>query len=258
MRAEFLGAPLDLLTMDETVALAVDAMKSHVLAQHVAINVAKVVKMRSDSELHRDVIESHIAGVDGMGVVWGARLLGIPVPERVSGIDLMQELLAVCAAQGFRPYFLGARQDVLDRAIAVARRRWPALEFAGSRNGYFRGEDEPAIVENIRGSDADCLFIGMPTPRKERFLHQHREDLGVPFIMGVGGSFDVLAGLVARAPVPMQRLGLEWLHRTLQEPRRMWRRYLSTNVTFAGLLASAMVSRILRDDNAEIGRGRRS
>src|ERR1044071_813257 len=99
MRAEFLGAPLDLLTLDQTVARAVQAMRSHVLAHHVAINVAKVVKMRSDPELHRDVIESHIAGVDGMGVVWGARLLGIPVPERVPGIDLMQRLLAVCAAE---------------------------------------------------------------------------------------------------------------------------------------------------------------
>jgi N-acetylglucosaminyldiphosphoundecaprenol N-acetyl-beta-D-mannosaminyltransferase len=256
MRAEFLGAPLDLLTLDETVAQAVDAMRRHALSQHVAINVAKVVKMRSDPELRRDVIESHIAGVDGMGVVWGARLLGIPVPERVAGIDLMLHLLEVSAQQRFRPYFLGARQDVLDRAMAVARRRWPDLKFSGSRNGYFRSEDEPAIVDEIRRSCADCLFIGMPTPRKERFLHQHREQLGVPFIMGVGGSFDVLAGVVARAPVLMQHMGLEWLHRTLQEPRRMWRRYLETNVAFAGLLASAIVARAFHRDSQQMMGGR--
>jgi N-acetylglucosaminyldiphosphoundecaprenol N-acetyl-beta-D-mannosaminyltransferase len=178
------------------------------------------------------------------------------VPERVAGIDLMVQLLGVCAQQGYRPYFLGARRDVLDRAIAVARQRWPGLEFAGSRDGYFRSEEEPAVVDEIRRSGADCLFIGMPTPRKERFLHQHRDSLGVPFIMGVGGSFDVLAGLVARAPAAMQRLGLEWLHRTLQEPRRMWRRYLATNIAFAGLLASAVVARALHRNNHQALGGR--
>jgi N-acetylglucosaminyldiphosphoundecaprenol N-acetyl-beta-D-mannosaminyltransferase len=243
MRAEFLGAPIDLLTFNETIDRAVEAMKKRVLVQHVAINVAKLVNMRHEPELRRDVSESHIAGVDGMGVVWGARLLGVPVPERVAGIDLMQQLLDVCAAQGFRPYFLGARKEVLERAIAEARRRWPRLEFAGWRDGYFRSDQERAVVEQIRQSGADCLFIGMSTPRKEHFLHQHRDRLGVPFIMGVGGSFDILSGIVARAPTSMQRLGLEWLHRTLQEPRRMWRRYLGTNLTFAGLLASAMCAR---------------
>jgi N-acetylglucosaminyldiphosphoundecaprenol N-acetyl-beta-D-mannosaminyltransferase len=178
------------------------------------------------------------------------------VPERVAGIDLMVQLLGVCAQRGYRPYFLGARRDVLDHAIAVARQRWPGLEFAGSRDGYFRSEEEPAVVDEIRGSGADCLFIGMPTPRKERFLHQHRDRLGVPFIMGVGGSFDVLAGLVARAPAAMQRMGLEWLHRTLQEPRRMWRRYLATNIAFAGLLASAVVARALHRNSREALGGR--
>jgi N-acetylglucosaminyldiphosphoundecaprenol N-acetyl-beta-D-mannosaminyltransferase len=255
MRAQFLGAPIDLLTADETIAHAVAAMRNRVLVQHVAINVAKLVKMRRDPELSRDVVESHIAGIDGMGIVWGARLLGIPVPQRVAGIDLMYDLLAVCAAQGFRPYFLGARQDVLERAIAEAKRRWPGLEMAGLRNGYFSERDEPGIVDAIRQSGADCLFIGMPTPRKERFLHQHRESLGVPFIMGVGGSFDVLAGAVARAPMPMQRAGLEWLHRTFQEPRRMWWRYLATNVTFAALLGSELLSRTLHPRGAARPKG---
>jgi N-acetylglucosaminyldiphosphoundecaprenol N-acetyl-beta-D-mannosaminyltransferase len=147
---------------------------------------------------------------------------------------------------------------VLDRAIAAARRRWPRLQFAGARNGYFQSDDEPIVVEQIRRSGADCLFIGMPTPRKERFLHEHRERLGVPFIMGVGGSFDVLAGAVARAPAPMQRMGLEWLYRTWQEPRRMWRRYLETNLAFVGLVASAVVIRLLHKDDRGYTGGSRS
>jgi N-acetylglucosaminyldiphosphoundecaprenol N-acetyl-beta-D-mannosaminyltransferase len=248
MRAEFLDVPIDLLTFDETVARAIDAMLTRRLTQHVALNVAKLVKMRHDAELRRDVVSSHIVGIDGMGIVWGARALGLRVPERVAGVDLMERLLAVSAVQDFRPYFLGARHDVLNRAIANAVRRWPGLTFAGCRDGYFSETDEAAVVEDIRRSGADCLFIGMPTPRKERFLHRRREALGVPFIMGVGGAFDVLAGHVARAPRNFQLAGLEWLFRIYQEPRRMWWRYASTNLQFAGMIGWALLGRALRRD----------
>jgi N-acetylglucosaminyldiphosphoundecaprenol N-acetyl-beta-D-mannosaminyltransferase len=246
MRTNFLGSPIDLLTFDETVALAVEAMLTRKPVQHVAINVAKLVKMRSDAELRRDVTESHIIGIDGAGIVIGARALGIKVPERVAGIDLMQRLLAICSVQHFRPYFFGARRSVLERAIKNAYRYWPGLELAGCSDGYFGQEEEAEIVENIQKSRADCLFIGIPTPRKERFLHRYRDDLGVPFIMGVGGSFDVLAGHVSRAPRGMQRAGLEWLYRVYQEPKRMWWRYFSTNAVYAGLLGKEFVIRNVR------------
>jgi N-acetylglucosaminyldiphosphoundecaprenol N-acetyl-beta-D-mannosaminyltransferase len=248
MRAEFLGVPVDLLTFEETVARAIDAMLTRRLTQHVALNVAKLVKMRSDAELQRDVVSSDIVGIDGMGIVWGARALGLRVPERVAGVDLMEELLVACAVQDFRPYFLGARREVLYRAVEKSLRRWPGLTFAGYRHGYFVEQDEETIVANIRASAADCLFIGMPTPRKERFLYRYRDELGVPFIMGVGGGFDVLAGHVSRAPKGVQRAGLEWLFRIYQEPRRMWWRYASTNVQFAGMVGRALVDRALHRD----------
>lgn len=243
MRSELLGVPIDSLTFDETVSSAIHAMRSGKLTQHVAINVAKLVKARQDPELWRDIAESDIVGIDGMGIVWAARALGIPVPERVAGVDLMERLLKICADEGFRPYFLGARQDVLRRAVGRAKKRWPGLEFAGYRNGYFHAGDERDIVTAIRSSGADCLFIGMPTPRKERFLHAYRDVLDVPFIMGVGGGIDVLAGHVRRAPVAMRRSGLEWLYRIYQEPGRMWWRYASTNARFAGLVARALAVR---------------
>jgi N-acetylglucosaminyldiphosphoundecaprenol N-acetyl-beta-D-mannosaminyltransferase len=246
MRTEFLGVPIDLLTLEQTVMRAVDAMLMKTPTQHVAINVAKLVNTRRDPELKRDVCESDIVGIDGMGVVWGARALGIDVPERVAGIDLMERLLEVSSLLDFRPYFLGARQEVLERAVATAVARWPGLHFAGYRNGYFNDDDEAEIVDAIRAAAPDCLFIGMPTPRKERFLHTYRETLGVPFIMGVGGSIDVLAGQVSRAPKPMQRAGLEWLYRTYQEPRRMWWRYANTNLVYAGLLAKEIIQRRLK------------
>ena len=244
MRQELLGIPIDILTFDETVGRAADAMERRQLTQHVAINAAKLVKAQHDEELWRDIVESHIVGIDGMGIVWAARLLGIRVPERVAGVDLMERLLALCAERGFHPYLLGARREVVERAVARARGRWPDLQFAGYRDGYFSQDEEQNVVAAIRDAKADCLFIGMPTPRKERFLHLYRDSLNVPFIMGVGGGLDVLAGQVRRAPTAMQNAGLEWLYRIYQEPRRMWWRYASTNFVFAGLVGKALVGRL--------------
>ncbi|WP_298422815.1 WecB/TagA/CpsF family glycosyltransferase [Rhodoblastus sp.] len=241
MRSSFLGCPIDVLTMAETVELAREAMRSGRRLQHVALNVAKLVNMRSDPVLAADVANSDLVGIDGMGIVLGARAMGVPVGTRVAGVDLLTELLAVCARDGFRPFFLGARPDVLDRAAEQARARFPGLQFAGLQDGYFRQEREAGVVDAIRASGADCLFIGMPTPRKERFLAAYRDELGTPFIMGVGGSFDVLAGAVRRAPEAMQRLGLEWLYRIYQEPQRMWWRYARTNSLFAAILAEAFI-----------------
>lgn len=245
MRQELFGIPIDSLTFEETVSRAVEAMRAKRLTQHVAVNVAKLVKARRDAELRRDIAESHIVGIDGMGIVWAARMLGIAVPERVAGVDLMERLLQICGEQGYRPYFLGARPEVLQRAVDNARKRWPGLAFAGYRDGYFGPEEEADITAAIRDSGADCLFIGMPTPRKERFLHSHRDVLGIPFIMGVGGGIDVLAGHVRRAPAFMQRSSLEWLYRIYQEPGRMWWRYASTNTEFAGLLGKALLMRAI-------------
>ena len=243
MRENFLGCPINILTMSETVALAEDAMRSRNTLQHVALNVAKFVNMRRDPVLASDIMASDLVGIDGMGIVWGARCFGLPVRTRVSGIDLFLELLAVCANRHYRPFFLGGTRDVIRDAAAKALKEHPNICFAGLRDGYFTPEQEPEVVNQIRDSGADCLFIGMPTPRKERFLATHRDRLNVPFIMGVGGSFDVLAGKVRRAPAGMQALGLEWLYRIFQEPRRMWWRYAKTNTIFAGILLRELIYR---------------
>ena len=234
---------MDVLTLSETVALAQRAMRERVRTQHVALNVAKLVSLRSNPILAADVFASDVIGIDGMGIVVGARMLGIKIPERVAGIDLFINIIAVCAREGFRPYLLGATESVVRAAAARLAEQHPSLSIAGLRNGYFRSEDEAGIVEDIARSKADCLFIAMPTPRKERFLAAHRSSLGVPFIMGVGGSFDVVAGYVSRAPARVQALGLEWLYRVYQEPRRMWWRYLKTNTIFAALLARELARR---------------
>ena len=241
VRKDFLGAPIDCLTLAETAAAADAAIRSRITCQHVCLNVAKFVKMRADAELDRDVRSSHIISADGAGIVWAARLLGIGVPERVAGIDLMEAVLRLCADNGYRPYFLGAPREVLKQAIACLKERYPGLAVAGASDGYFRPEEEPDVVATITSSRADCLFIGMPTPRKERFLARHRDELSVPFVMGVGGAFDVLAGHVHRAPGLVQRIGLEWLYRTVQEPLRLGPRYVKTNLAFAVIVTKAVM-----------------
>lgn len=243
MRAELMGCPIDVLTMAETVELARRAMRDRASMQHVALNVAKLVNMRSDPLLAADVAGSDVVGIDGMGIVLSARMLGIPVPERVAGIDLFLNVVSVCATDGFRPFLLGATEEVIHAAVAELSKLHPSLSIAGFRNGYFSPEQEAEVVRAIADSGADCLFIGMPTPRKERLLAGHRASLRVPFIMGVGGSFDVVAGHISRAPPKIQALGLEWLYRVYQEPRRMWWRYARTNVVFAALLARELLKR---------------
>jgi N-acetylglucosaminyldiphosphoundecaprenol N-acetyl-beta-D-mannosaminyltransferase len=242
MRVDFLGCSVDILTMAETIERAKVAMRDRKRVHHVALNVAKFVNMRSDGVLRADVMASDLIGVDGMGILWALRLFGVPATERVTGIDLFSEILNVCDKDGFRPFLLGATPSVLQRAADVIAEKFPSIQLAGLRDGYFRPEEEGEVVEQIIKSKADCLFIAMPTPRKERFLAAYRDHLGVPFIMGVGGSLDVIAGQVPRAPRNMQSMGLEWLYRVYQEPRRMWWRYAKTNTLFAGILIRGMLN----------------
>lgn len=234
----FLDTPMHALTMAETLGLAEQAMATRQPLHHTVINVAKLVNMHSDSELARDVSEADLINIDGAGIVWGARMFGLEVPERVAGVDIMEGLFRLCAEKGYRPFLLGAEQVVIDAVIERLGRDYPTLRVAGSRNGYFKADQEEQVVLAINASGADCLFVAMPSPRKERFLYKYRLVLRPFFIMGVGGSFDVYGGKVKRAPVWMQRLGLEWLFRTVQEPRRLWKRYWDTNLEYVRLLVA--------------------
>ena len=235
-RTRFLDVPMHTLTMRETLELATQAMLTGKPMHHTVVNVAKVVNMKSDPVLAQDVSEADLINVDGAGVVWGARMFGVDVPERVAGVDIMEAMFRICAENGFRPYLLGAERTVLDKVIARLKRQYPHLTVAGSRDGYFTPHQEEDVLRDINNSGADCLFVAMPTPRKERFLYRYRLVLRPSFIMGVGGSFDVYGGKVRRAPVWMQKLGMEWLFRVLQEPRRLWRRYWVTNRAYVKLL----------------------
>lgn len=235
-RQDFVGIGIDGLTMTETLGRIRQAISQRQPLRHGDVNVAKLIQAQDDPQLAADLAGCDIVSADGMGIVWGARWLGLAIPERVTGIDLMMEVLAEAAVQGWRPYFLGAHPDVLAQAIQKLRSQFPTLSLAGSHHGYFSAQDAPALADAIAASGADCLFVAMSSPLKERFLAQYGDRLGVPFTMGVGGALDVVAGLRWRAPGWMQRLGLEWLARLIQEPLRLGPRYLITNSRFAWLL----------------------
>jgi len=176
-------------------------------------------------------------------VVWASRLLRRAVPERVAGVDLFERLLELAARDGRSVYLLGARADVLATLQQRLGERFPALKIVGARDGYFTDAEASTVAADIADSGADMLFLGMTSPKKEIFLGDYGETLGVPVLHGVGGSFDILAGVTKRAPLLWQRLGVEWLYRVLQEPRRLWRRYFTTNVTFIALVLRELVRR---------------
>lgn len=231
-RVELFGVPVDALDMATTLRTVrgfVDCGAPH---QHVCLNAAKVVELAGNSELVRAVARCELISVDGQAVVWASKLLHQQVPERVAGIDLFERLLEQVALDGTPVYLLGAREVVVQQVAEVARQRWPGLVLAGAGSGYWTPDEEQRVVADVASSGAKMLFLALPSPRKELFLERYAEDLGVPFRMGVGGSFDVIAGFTMRAPLWAQLAGLEWVFRLLQEPRRMARRYLVGNTKF--------------------------
>jgi N-acetylglucosaminyldiphosphoundecaprenol N-acetyl-beta-D-mannosaminyltransferase len=244
--AELLGLSFDAVTMENAVVRCLEfccaPRTSHTV---ITANASHLCMMRHHSELALACRTAHLTVADGMSVVWALRASGQPVPERVAGVDLMARLLAVAGEHRLRVYLLGARREVVTALVETSRVQHPGIEIAGFRDGYFGLDDHLGIIEEIRASRAHILFVGMPSPFKEIWCEQHRHHLEVPVIMGVGGSFDVLAGFIRRAPRWAQRLGLEWFWRLLMEPRRLWKRYLTTNTEFIWLAGREVVARRL-------------
>ena len=238
---QLFGLPVDALTMDETVAAARAMVAEGSPHQHVVINAAKVVAADRDPELAATIRSCDLVNADGTSVVWASRLLRRPVPERVTGIDLFERLVEAADQDGRSVYLLGATEEVVQAVEAELTRRHPGLRIAGVRDGYW--DDEQAVVDEVRAAAPDYLFLAIPSPQKEQFLEAHLQEMGVPFDMGVGGSFDVIAGVVGRAPLTIQRLGLEWVWRLGQEPRRMWKRYLVGNTRFVLLTVRELCTR---------------
>lgn len=237
-RIHILNCPIDNLTFNETLLLIDDTIANKQQLHHTVVNAGKMVAMQKDPELRKSVVEADLINADGMAVVWASKVLGQPLPERVAGVDLMESLVKLAYEKGYKIFFFGAKEEVVQDVVNKYSRIYSPSIIAGYRNGYYSKEEEEAIAGQIADSGANMLFVAISSPKKENFLYNYRNILSkVNFTMGVGGSFDVVAGKVKRAPLWMQKTGLEWFYRFAQEPKRMWRRYLVGNSEFIKLVA---------------------
>jgi len=232
-RLQFLEVLVDNLNMQETLSKIDQFITSNQQLHHVVVNAGKIVAMQKDLQLRESVNESDLINADGQAVVWASRFLGKPLKERVAGIDLMINLVELAHKKNYKIFFFGAKEEVVKTVVDKYSEQYSPDIIAGYRNGYFDKKEEKEIAKQISDSGANILFVAISSPTKENFLYENKELLNkVNFIMGVGGSFDVVAGVVKRAPVWMQKAGLEWFYRFAQEPRRMWKRYLVGNTKF--------------------------
>jgi N-acetylglucosaminyldiphosphoundecaprenol N-acetyl-beta-D-mannosaminyltransferase len=232
-KINILNTSIHNLTMQETLQIVDNTVSEGKQLHHVVVNAGKLVAMLKDLQLRQSVNESDLINADGQAVVWASKVLGKPLKERVAGIDLMVNLVQLAHDKNYKIFFFGAKEEVVKKVVDIYTDQYSPNIIAGYRNGYFKKEEEQSIAKQIAESGANILFVAISSPTKENFLFENKAILQkVNFVMGVGGSFDVVAGKVKRAPLWMQNVGLEWFYRFAQEPKRMWKRYLLGNSKF--------------------------
>lgn len=216
-----LGMRIDRVAMDQVLAMVDDYIRDRKPRHFVTADASMVVTAQEDPELHDIIERADLVTPDGAGILWASRQLGVPIKHKVSGVDLVSEVTRLSAAKGYRVYFIGAAPGVADEARTNLTEKYPGAQIVGCQDGYFTGEKEPEILENIKKANPDVLFVAMGIPKQEKWINRHKEYLGVPISVGIGGSFDVYSGRVKRAPVWMQKNGLEWLYRLWSNPRKI-------------------------------------
>ena len=247
-RYPILNTYVNAMSMDETVDAVEEMIERRVPVQHVVINALKVNLMRKDENLRKIVNECPLINADGASIVLAAKMLKIPLKERVAGFDLFVRLVEEASDKNYKIYLFGAREEVVKKVKAIFERKYPTLQIVGYRNGYFTEADEPEIVKNMAESGADMMFVAFSSPKKEFWIRRYLKELNIPFVMGVGGSFDVIAGTTKRAPLWMQKCGMEWFYRFIQEPGRLWKRYLVGNVSFMIYVLQYKMRMILKNN----------
>lgn len=216
------GIPVDNLDMDEALAAIEGFVQSGTPHMGVAINPEKVIKARQDRGLETVLRRSDLNFCDGIGVIWAMQIFYREhVRARITGVDLFLRLLDLADARGWRLYLLGSRPEIVSTTVNIVQDRYPHIVIAGFHHGYFSAEEEASVVSEIAASRPDIMFVGMGSPKQERFLATNLTTMGIPFSMGVGGSYNVLSGEFKRAPAQIQSLGLEWLYRFVLDPKRL-------------------------------------
>ena len=219
-------------------------------SRHISsVNLTKLVMMQNDSRLAKSILTSAVNLADGFPIYVATRLLGDPIPERITGIDLMIDLLHLSDRNEYRAFFLGSKQDVLEKVVKKVRRIYPGIVIAGSQNGYFRKEEEAGVAESIGATNPDIIFMALGLPQKEYFILDHAQRLSAAVILPVGGAFDVFIGQKKRAPMWVQKMGGEWIWRSLFDKSKA--KHIFINIfPFVKIIYDAMVNRITRRDKS--------
>lgn len=235
-RVEVMDAPVDPWTMAQTVEATSRVVEAGGFAHLIGVNADKLLQMRDDAWMDACVRRCEVVNADGASMVMAAKRLGVPVPERVAGVDLMWELCSIAEQRGYPVYLLGAKAEVVGKAAAVLADKHPNLKICGYRDGYFSEEEFDDVVAEVSATEPGIVFVGITSPKKERLIERFRELGATGAYVGVGGTFDVVSGNIPRAPMWMQRANLEWLFRMSQEPGRLVKRYVIGNTRFMALL----------------------
>lgn len=220
-RLHLLGVCVDRVTMEGTLRLAESFVAEGGPHHVVTLDAAMCVMARTDELLRQIIFAADLVTPDSAGVLWAARRMGKPLPERVPGVEIVPAMAGLAAQHGWRMFLLGAAQGVAERAGRNLESQYPGCTVTGVHHGYFTEAEEDAVVASIRAAAPHVLCVAMGIPKQEKWIHRHREELGVPVMIGVGGTLDVLSGAVPRAPRWMQRRGLEWAYRVLRNPRKL-------------------------------------
>lgn len=232
-RIRILDTLIDVLDTRQTIAETDRYLQENRPLHLMGVNADKINMLRKNETLKRIVNSCGIINADGASVILASRYLGTPLPERVAGIDLMLDLAHLAARKHYRIFLLGAKQEIVEKTAEVLLEKFPDLEIAGMRNGYFGRDEWDEVAGQISASKAQIVFVGISSPLKEYLVEYFLNEKKICCVfMGVGGSFDVISGAVKRAPLWMQKHGLEWFFRFLQEPARLFRRYFIGNWIF--------------------------
>lgn len=247
-RSTFLGCPVDRVSTADALRWMQNAIAEKTPRLIAVVNANKFYLMSKNPAL-RQIVRNAALIVPEWAIVWGARRLNLPPVPHSGGILILHEFVPLAATHGYRPYFFGATQGVVSALAKRLRDVFPSLEIAGFHHGYVStSEAEREVIEDIKRTRPDVLFVALGSPRQELWLASHLDELGVPVSIGVGGSFDVLAGLKRDTPSWARGRGLEWLYRLAKNPRTYWKRYLTTNSWF---VMQVMRAKFRRDRHAE-------
>ena len=243
------GVKIDNFTMQEAINKIEGMIKEEKSSYIVTPNAAHIVLLQKDEEFRKAYESASLVLADGMPLIWVSKFLGVPLKQKISGSDLLPKLCEVAAEKGFRVFLLGGRSGAALKSAEALKKNYSTLQIVGIYSPPFGFEKDKTendkITKMIISSKTDILFIGLGAPKQEKWIYTHYKELNIPVSIGVGVTFEFIAGIVKRAPKWMQKIGLEWFFRLLQEPKRLWKRYLIGNTIFILLVLKELFKKAM-------------